>query len=80
LIGAGRTELAHTLFGMARADAGSVRLSGSSVDFASNREAHRAGIAYVSEDRLCAGSGASRNPSPITPLSDPEGNYGAERS
>lgn len=55
LIGAGRTELAHTLFGMARADAGSVRLSGSSVDFASNREAIAAGIAYVSEDRLALG-------------------------
>ena len=55
LIGAGRTELAHTLFGMARADAGAVRLSGSPVAFANNREAIAAGIAYVSEDRLALG-------------------------
>ena len=55
LIGAGRTELAHTLFGMSRADSGSVRLSGSAVAFASNREAIAAGIAYVSEDRLALG-------------------------
>ena len=45
LIGAGRTELAHTLFGMSRADSGSVRLSGSAVAFANNREAIAAGIA-----------------------------------
>jgi len=55
LIGAGRTELAHTLFGMSRADSGSVRLSGSAVTFASNREAIAAGIGYVSEDRLALG-------------------------
>ena len=55
LIGAGRTELAHTLFGMTRADAGSIRLSGSAVAFTSNREAIAAGIAYVSEDRLALG-------------------------
>jgi simple sugar transport system ATP-binding protein len=55
LIGAGRTELAHTLFGMTRADSGAIRLSGSPVAFASNREAIAAGIAYVSEDRLTLG-------------------------
>jgi simple sugar transport system ATP-binding protein len=55
LIGAGPTELAHTLFGMSRADAGSVRLSGSAVAFASNRKAIAAGIGYVSEDRLALG-------------------------
>lgn len=55
LIGAGRTELAHVLFGMARADAGTVRLEGREVAFPSNRQAVRAGIAYVSEDRLALG-------------------------
>ena len=55
LIGAGRTELAHTLFGMTRADSGSIRLSGALIAFASNREAIRAGVAYVSEDRLALG-------------------------
>ncbi len=55
LIGAGRTELAHTLFGMTRADRGTVRLLGRTVNFASNREAIAAGVAYVSEDRLTLG-------------------------
>jgi simple sugar transport system ATP-binding protein len=55
LIGAGRTELAHVLFGMARADAGTVRLEGREVAFASNRAAVAAGVAYVSEDRLALG-------------------------
>jgi simple sugar transport system ATP-binding protein len=55
LIGAGRTELAHTLFGMTRAGSGSILLSGAPVAFASNREAIRAGVAYVSEDRLALG-------------------------
>jgi simple sugar transport system ATP-binding protein len=55
LIGAGRTELAHTLFGMSRADSGVLRLSGKPVAFANNRQAVAAGIAYVSEDRLALG-------------------------
>lgn len=55
LIGAGRTELAHTLFGMTRADAGTIRLDGRPVRFASNRDAIAAGVAYVSEDRLALG-------------------------
>ncbi len=55
LIGAGRTELAHTLFGMTRADRGSIKLDGAPVHFASNRDAIAAGIGYVSEDRLALG-------------------------
>lgn len=55
LIGAGRTELAHVLFGMTRADAGTVRLEGRPVRFRSNRDAVAAGVAYVSEDRLALG-------------------------
>lgn len=55
LIGAGRTELAHVLFGMAKADAGAVRLEGRPVAFSSNRQAVQAGVAYVSEDRLALG-------------------------
>ena len=55
LIGAGRTELAHTLFGMTRADSGAIRLDGAPVAFASNRDAIAAGVAYVSEDRLALG-------------------------
>lgn len=55
LIGAGRTELAHTLFGMTRPDAGAIRLNGRPTAFASNRDAIAAGVAYVSEDRLALG-------------------------
>ena len=55
LIGAGRTELAHALIGMARADAGEIRLDGTPIDPADIREAIAAGIAYVSEDRLSLG-------------------------
>ncbi len=55
LIGAGRTELAHSLFGMTRPQAGSIRLDGREVRFRSNRDAIAAGVAYVSEDRLTLG-------------------------
>ncbi|MCF3643111.1 sugar ABC transporter ATP-binding protein [Rhizobium sp. TRM95111] len=55
LLGAGRTELALTLFGMRRPDRGSVTLDGRPVRFASNREAIAAGVAYLSEDRLSLG-------------------------
>jgi simple sugar transport system ATP-binding protein len=55
LIGAGRTELARTLFGMTRAGAGTVRLNGKPLVLRSNRDAVAAGIAHVSEDRLALG-------------------------
>lgn len=55
LIGAGRTELAHVLFGMTAAERGTIRLEGREVRFASNRDAVAAGVAYVSEDRLALG-------------------------
>jgi len=55
LIGAGRSELGHTLFGMTRADSGVIRLNGAPLAMASNRDAVAAGIAYVSEDRLALG-------------------------
>lgn len=55
LIGAGRSELGHTLFGMTAPHAGTLRLNGKAVQFQSNRDAVAAGIAYVSEDRLALG-------------------------
>ena len=55
LIGAGRTELGHTLFGMTRPDQGTIRLDGALLHLRSNRDAVAAGIAYVSEDRLSLG-------------------------
>jgi simple sugar transport system ATP-binding protein len=54
-LGAGRTELALSLFGMTRPDAGAVSLDGKKLSLGSNRDAIRAGIAYVSEDRLQLG-------------------------
>ncbi len=51
LVGAGRTELARTLFGLTPADAGTVRLNGQVVKMTSPRDAVRQGIAYVPEDR-----------------------------
>jgi simple sugar transport system ATP-binding protein len=55
LLGAGRTELALSLFGMTRPDAGATLIEGKPVTLRSNQDAIRAGIAYVSEDRLNLG-------------------------
>lgn len=54
-LGSGRTELALSLFGMSPPASGTVSLDGAPVTFSSNREAIRAGVAYVSEDRLQLG-------------------------
>ncbi len=55
LLGAGRTELALSLFGMNRPDSGQVFLEGKRLLANTNRQAIDAGIAYVSEDRLSIG-------------------------
>lgn len=54
-LGSGRTELALSLFGMTRADAGQIIWQGQPLTMRSNRDAVRTGIAYVSEDRLSLG-------------------------
>ena len=54
-LGCGRTQVALSLFGMTTPASGSVTLEGKPANFASNREAIRAGVAYVSEDRLQLG-------------------------
>ena len=51
LVGAGRTELLRVLFGIDRAVAGEVRLAGHPLRLASPRDAIRAGLALVPEDR-----------------------------
>ncbi len=51
LVGAGRTEIARVLFGIEKATAGEVLLSGKHVEFAAPSAALGAGIAYVPEDR-----------------------------
>jgi simple sugar transport system ATP-binding protein len=55
LLGAGRTELALSLFGILKPRSGTIKLEGKSVRFSSNRGAIAAGIAYLSEDRLSLG-------------------------
>ena len=55
LLGAGRTELALSLFGMTRPDSGEILLEGRPLALTNNQDAIRAGIAYVSEDRLNLG-------------------------
>jgi rhamnose transport system ATP-binding protein len=51
LVGAGRTEVARVLFGVDRADTGTIRLDDRTVSFDSPDQALAAGVAYVPEDR-----------------------------
>jgi rhamnose transport system ATP-binding protein len=52
LVGAGRTELARVLFGIAKPTAGTILLDGTEIHVAGARDAMAKGIGYVSEDRL----------------------------
>jgi len=51
LVGAGRTELAKTIFGLIAPDAGEIHLRGTSVSIGHPSEAIEYGIAYLPEDR-----------------------------
>lgn len=51
LMGAGRTEIARTIFGLDRPDTGEVVMHGKVLEIQSPHEALKAGIGYVSEDR-----------------------------
>ncbi|MFV2034631.1 MAG: sugar ABC transporter ATP-binding protein [Halocynthiibacter sp.] len=51
LVGSGRSELAHVLFGIAPAKSGSMRVMGNIVSIHSPAAARDLGIAYVPEDR-----------------------------
>ena len=51
LVGAGRTELARTIFGLDPADSGEIRLRGERVKIDTPMEAIKRGIAYLPEDR-----------------------------
>jgi rhamnose transport system ATP-binding protein len=51
LVGAGRTELARTLFGLTPADSGSIVLRGETLSIRTPADAVANGIAYVPEDR-----------------------------
>jgi len=51
LVGAGRTELARTIFGITPADSGEMFLGGNIIEINSPQDAVARGIAYVPEDR-----------------------------
>jgi rhamnose transport system ATP-binding protein len=51
LVGSGRSELLETIFGLHRAQAGTVRVSGRPLHARSPRDAVRAGLALVPEER-----------------------------
>ena len=51
LVGAGRSDVAQALFGIARADSGAVLIDGKPIRFRNPREAMAHGFAYVPEDR-----------------------------
>ena len=55
LVGAGRTELCRAIFGVDPIDAGRIFVAGREVRIRSPREAVRAGIALVTEDRQRTG-------------------------
>ncbi len=55
LVGAGRTETARLIFGADRKEAGVVDLDGQRLDIRSPRDAIRAGIALLTEDRKAQG-------------------------
>lgn len=55
LVGAGRSELGKTIFGLYPIDEGEIFLEGKKVEFKSPKEAIENGIMYVSEDRKSEG-------------------------
>ena len=55
LLGSGRTELARTIFGADRAEGGTIAVDGKSCRINSPRDAVRAGLGLVSEDRKTEG-------------------------
>jgi ABC-type sugar transport system ATPase subunit len=55
LVGSGRTEVAECLFGAARASSGEIHVDGSPVSLNTPKDAIRAGLALVTEDRKDSG-------------------------
>lgn len=55
LVGAGRTELMETLFGLRRKTAGEILIDGKPVDISSPIDAINAGIGFLTEDRRLTG-------------------------
>lgn len=55
LVGAGRTDVARAIFGVARADSGRIKIDGKAVDIRKPDDAIALGLAFVPEDRAVAG-------------------------
>lgn len=55
LMGSGRTELLNTIFGVAKANTGTIRINGEQVKISSPREAIKNRIALIPEDRRSQG-------------------------
>jgi ABC-type sugar transport system ATPase subunit len=55
LVGSGRTELAHSIFGLNKPDNGSIEIKGEKVSIHSSFEAVKKGLAYVPEERQTQG-------------------------
>lgn len=55
LMGAGRTDVMETIFGLQRADAGRVKINGQEVDIQSPADAIRHRVALITEDRQLKG-------------------------
>ena len=55
LVGAGRSEIARTIFGLARASSGSVEIFGKIVKAGNPKDSIKAGLVYVTEDRKADG-------------------------
>lgn len=55
LVGAGRTELMHVIFGAAKKKSGSLKIKGQEVNFSSPSEGMKAGVGLIPEDRKFQG-------------------------
>jgi rhamnose transport system ATP-binding protein len=55
LVGAGRTDVARAIFGIAPAESGTIRVDGADVAIADPSDAIALGLAFVPEDRAAAG-------------------------
>ena len=55
LMGAGRSELAESIFGMRKIDSGEISINGQKVNISSPKDAIKAGLAFIIEDRSQTG-------------------------
>ncbi|MGI1660645.1 sugar ABC transporter ATP-binding protein [Palleronia sp. KMU-117] len=61
LVGAGRTDVARAIFGVAHADSGTIHVGGRDVTIATPTDAIELGLAFVPEDRAVAGIFGTRS-------------------